>query len=297
MHRTPESVEWPTMAVATAIASILGAAFAAYAHAQPVASAFLFLVAGAWYGSLQHEVVHGHPTPWPVVNLMIGAMPLGLVFPFDEYRRTHLVHHDDGILTDPRLDPESRYVAAPTWNAAGPIGRMLLAVQTTLLGTVTVGVVSTPIRFWAQAVYPSSQHRLRTAVVLRHLAGVAVVLAAVRLLGTPIWFYIATFGYGGLAATLLRSFAEHRAVPTGTQSAVVAAGRALSLLYLNNNLHFTHHLHPGAPWFAIPRLHLQADGDRIAQSGAGFYAGGYKEVVQRFAIRPIGPSVHPANRW
>lgn len=296
MPRTPSRVEWPTIAVATAIYALFAAAFVAYSYGLSFASGLLFVVAGAWYGSLQHEVVHGHPTPWNAVNVAIGAMPLGLIFPFAEYRRTHLIHHDDQILTDPLLDPESHYVSSSTWEQAHPLTRKLLTVQTTLIGFLTVGAVHSVVTFWVNAVKPSNPDRLPLAVVVRHVIGVSLILITLGTLGVPIWFYIATFGYGGLAATLLRSFAEHRAADSGSQSAVIAAGPVMSLLFLNNNLHYTHHLSPGAAWFAIPELHRQSDGVQLALDGAGFYAGGYKELMQKFAFRSSRSPVHPHTK-
>ncbi len=293
MPRTPPAIEWPTIAVAASIYSLLAAAFVAHTQGMSIASAVLFVIAGAWYGSLQHEVVHGHPTPWHTVNVILGGLPLGLVYPFDEYRRTHLIHHNDLILTNPQLDPESHYVTASTWQNASPLKRTLLTVQSTLVGALTVGAVHAVIAFWANAVKPKNPDRLSLAVVLRHVAGVSLILVAVAMLGVPIWFYVVTFGYGGLAATLLRSFAEHRAVDSGTQSAVIVAGPVMSLLYLNNNLHYTHHLSPGAPWFAIPELHRKSGGDQLAKAGAGLYVGGYKEIVQRYAFRSSRSPVHP----
>ena len=59
----------------------------------------------AWQMNLQHEVIHGHPTPWRAVNEAIGVWPLSLWLPYSRYRETHLRHHQDANLTDPFEDP------------------------------------------------------------------------------------------------------------------------------------------------------------------------------------------------
>ena len=66
----------------------------------------------------------------------------------------------------------------------------------------------------------------------------------------------------------VRSFAEHRFVDGGTQSAVVRAGPVMSLLFLNNNLHLSHHARPGVPWYQLPALHERLDGRRRSRPPA-----------------------------
>ena len=135
----PTRVEWPTVAVACSIA----AGFAAILrwHDQlptAIVVAALALLA-AWYNSLQHEVIHGHPTPWRRVNVAIASLPIGLVIPFGWYRSSHLAHHRDQHLTDPTLDPESFYVSAAVWESYGRAGRAVLWVLSTLPGRMIAG--------------------------------------------------------------------------------------------------------------------------------------------------------------
>jgi len=58
----------------------------------------------AWHSSLQHELLHGHPTPWQGVNRAIGLIQLSLWLPYDVYRASHLAHHQDETLTNPQHD-------------------------------------------------------------------------------------------------------------------------------------------------------------------------------------------------
>ena len=52
-------------------------------------SAPLLSVLLTWYGSLQHETIHGHPTPFRRFNGMLGSLPLSLWIPYTVYRETH----------------------------------------------------------------------------------------------------------------------------------------------------------------------------------------------------------------
>ena len=113
--------------------------------------------------------------------------------------------------------------------------------------------------------------------------------------GMPVWEYVVGFVLLGQSLTLLRSFVEHCAVPEGTRSAVVKAGPLMSLLYLNNNLHHTHHAEPSTPWYTLPALHRSMGSDEIAATGAGLYRNGYLEVARRNLIRPFCQPDHPLS--
>jgi len=65
--------------------------------------------------SIQHELIHGHPTRWPAINKALGFLPFAVWYPYDIYRDTHLAHHNDEVLTVPGQDPESRYVTGAFW--------------------------------------------------------------------------------------------------------------------------------------------------------------------------------------
>src|SRR5262245_16883598 len=104
---------------------------------------WLLLPAGgwimAWHMSLQHEIVHGHPTRSRAINAMLGFPPLSLWLPFERYRALHMAHHRDSILTDPIEDPESAYATRSQWDQWRSPVRLLLRINTTLAGRVIVG--------------------------------------------------------------------------------------------------------------------------------------------------------------
>ena len=107
-----------------------------------------------------------------------------------------------------------------------------------------------------------------------------------RATGLAVWVYVIGVAWGGGALSLLRSFAEHRKSDAGTSSAVVHAGWFFSLLFLNNNLHHTHHARPGVPWYGLPDVHARIGSDRIAAAGAGLYRG-YGAISRRYLFRPF----------
>lgn len=289
----PIRVEWPTVAVACSIAAGF-AAILVWHDQLPVAIvvAALALLA-AWYNSLQHEVIHGHPTPSRRVNTAMASLPVGLVIPFGWYRSSHLAHHDDQHLTDPTLDPESFYVSAEAWESSGRAGRAVLWVLSTLPGRMVVGPPVLTLRMVATGWSAFRRRPVYTAVRgIRHVSGVVAVLGVVILSGLDVWVYLLGAVWFGWSISLMRGFAEHRFVEEGAQSAVVRAGPVMSLLYLNNNLHLSHHARPGVPWYELPALHRRLDADTGAAAGAGLYTG-YLDVARRFAVRPFCQPVHP----
>jgi fatty acid desaturase len=289
----PQRVEWPTVAVIGGIAGGLAAVLRWHDDLPtPVVVAALAVLA-AWYNSLQHEVIHGHPTPWRRINTAMASLPVGLVVPFSWYRSSHIAHHRDEHLTDPTLDPESFYVSAAAWESYGRPRRMLLRVLSTLPGRMLAGPPVLTARMIAGAWSALRTQPVDTVLRIgRHAAGAAAVLAVVVASGMEVWVYVLGAVWFGWSISLMRSFAEHRFVDGGTYSAVVRAGPLISLLYLNNNLHLSHHARPGVPWYRLPAEHERLGADARAATGAGLYSS-YLDVARRFVVRPFCEPVHP----
>jgi fatty acid desaturase len=287
-------VGWPTVALALGTLAAWCALQAVHARIGSVGYVVASAAVGCLHLSLQHEAVHGHPFRSRRANAVLAGWPLALWLPFGVYRRQHLAHHATPDLTDPIADPESFHVTPERWAGAGRVGRALLVVQRTLVGRLALGPVSavaTSLRDEARRVARRDAAAVRTWAV--HLPVAALVVAvAVGAFGVPWWQYALGWTYGALALSLLRSFAEHRAVPVGTRAAVVRTGPLLSLLFLNTNLHETHHRFPGVAWYELPAVHERTGGDAAAAAGAGLYRG-YREVVARHALRPFDHPVDP----
>ena len=92
---------------------------------------------------MQHEVLHGHPTPWAALNTAIAFPPISLWLPYRVYRDSHLLHHEVE-LTAPGVDPESFYVSPAQWEAASSARRLLLRVNRTFVGRLTIGPLLGP---------------------------------------------------------------------------------------------------------------------------------------------------------
>lgn len=296
--RPVPAVEWPTLALAAAIHGAWVTLCVFHAALPWWGFAAAAAIVSAWFGSLQHEIIHGHPTSRRRVNALLAAPPLWLWLPFARYRDSHLAHHDDARLTDPLDDPESRYWTRAAWDALGPVGRALHAAQATLLGRVTLGPAWTIALFVhaeAAAVRAGDREARRAwlihaALLVPHGAFVFAVC------GVPIWLYALGFVQGGLALTLIRSFAEHRAAQdVARRTAVVENSALLGPLFLFNNLHAAHHRWPRVPWYRLPALYRAERESLLAANGGLVYAG-YGEVARRFLFRHHDTPVHPTGR-
>jgi len=244
----------------------------------------------AWHMSLQHELIHFHPTSSPRINAALAWPPLNLWLPFALYREQHLRHHRDAHLTDPLEDPESTYMSMPDWTRARRARRLLHTACNTFAGRLLIGPACTIARFW------SGQAATPWRILAGHAAGIALVLGWVcgicRI--NPL-AYVACFIYPGTALILLRSLAEHRAAARPEdRTAVVEQAGPLGLLFLNNNLHVLHHEHPSIPWYALPKHWRQTRGALLATRQGPVYRS-YLDVAARYAWRPHHPGPHPAH--
>ncbi len=245
----------------------------------------------AWHGSLQHETIHGHPTPWRRVNRLLGQVPLSLWLPYGRYERLHLAHHRTEHLTVPGLDPEARYLPSKS----GPFARALAGATATLAGRLVLGPPIEIALFLASEVQAlaADEPGARRAWAA-HAAGVAGIWAWLHWgCGFSLAGYLAAFVYPGASLSLLRSFAEHRAdAAPERRVAVVENAPVLGLLFLNNNLHAAHHAFPGASWRQLPKLYAEHR-DALLDANGGLVYRGYAEVARRFLFRAHDTLVHP----
>lgn len=292
------AIEWPTLALAAGIYG--GWGLVTCFHASLPLWLLLALAAWlmAWHGSLQHEVIHGHPTRFRWLNTAIGSIPLSLWLPFERYRQTHLAHHNDERLTDPLDDPESHYWTADDWRRLGWFGRAIATAQTTLVGRVLLGPPWLIGRFLVQEFRDvANGDRARLWIWTRHAGLVAGVLVWIVIVAQmPIWFYLVAFVYAGTALTLVRSFAEHRAhVDVERRTAIVERAPILGLLFLHNNLHAVHHRWPTLPWYALPGFYQRHRQTIVGTAAGGPIYRGYGDVFRRFGWRSHDRPVHPVR--
>jgi len=294
MARPFEPIEWPTVGLAAALYAAFGVLTWFHA-ALPVS--FVAVAGGslvALHGSLQHEVVHGHPTRWQWINEVLIFPSLWLWLPFRLYRDSHLHHHRQSILTDPAEDPESFYVDAEAWVRLPRLVRALLWVNNTLVGRLAIGPVLTIGRFLAAEIRDTHWNPSRLGAWLAHAAGAGLVVAWVAgVCAMPIADYFLIFVYPGVALTLLRSFAEHQAHPDpARRTTIVEAEAPFAVLFLNNNLHVVHHRHPRLPWYRLPSVYARNRDAFGADSGGAVYRG-YRAVAAKFFLAPRQSPIHP----
>jgi fatty acid desaturase len=282
-----------------ALAAVIYGGWAALTLCHAMLPAWLVAALGAWliawHSSLQHEIVHGHPTRWKRVNAAIAFAPLSLWLPYARFPMTHLAHHRDEALTDPLDDPESFYLTPAQWQRRHKLTRALLRAQTTLLGRLALGPGWTVGRFLigeARGIAAGDGERL--GIWAMHLAGVAaIVYWLVAICDMSLTFYLAAIVYPGTALLLVRSFAEHRAAPEMRERiAIVENAAILGPLFLFNNLHAAHHERPDIPWYALPRWY-RANRTRLVRANGGLVYDGYGEVARRFLLTPHDTPMHP----
>lgn len=153
--------EWPTWAV---IVAVYAGWFGVTVNARTLGFAptvALLAVLSCWYMSLQHELIHEHPTRWPLVNMLFGLAPLAVWFPYEVYRDSHLRHHDDAHLTEPGRDPETYYVAPEQWANAGAVLRAALAARNTFAGRMLIGPWFSIAASWREAAQAVAGQRWR----------------------------------------------------------------------------------------------------------------------------------------
>lgn len=249
----------------------------------------------AWQGSLQHELLHGHPTRSRLINSIFAWPPLDLWMPYHVYRESHLEHHRIEVLSEPVQDPESYYFLRQDWDGLCPVRRSLLRVNNCMLGRAIFGPMIGIIRFLL------SELRLMGQGNFSHLPGWGfhIALSAVMLfglqhyLGIPAWLYAIGIAYPSTSFIMMRSFLEHRPSDTpGHRTVIVEGGWFWRWLFLNNNLHVCHHNAPGVAWYKLPAVYRE-NRDAILESNGGYLFRSYGEIARNYLIKPKDMPVYP----
>lgn len=295
--RNPYRVEWPTMALIVACYGLWTSAGYFIYPAFPALSLLLMGVAVALHSSLQHEVLHGHPTRNARFNEALVFLPIGIFYPYRSYKRTHLQHHADERLTDPFDDPESYYRAMGDWEKMPILLKILLAWNNTFIGRLVIGpplmVVGFTMAEWRKIA--KGERRVIYAWSL-HLAGlIPTILILSLVFGIPIWLYVSVSAYLGVSLIAIRSYCEHQWSEQPDGRTIIVESSVLAPLFLYNNLHFVHHKLPTAAWYTLPSLYSnkRADWQRMND---GYVFANYFEVLRAFAFKAKEPVAHPALR-
>ena len=250
------------------------------------------------HSSLQHEILHGHPTRWTQVNRWLGIVPLSLWIPYDRFRVLHLTHHINDRLTDPIDDPETNYVTPAEWQRRSQFARWNFQLQLTLAGRVLVGSWWRMGVFWASEArsFARNEPGVRAAWITHLVLCVPVVYWVTAVCGIAFWFYVVAMVIPGNGILLIRSYAEHRArADMHQRTAVVENSWLLGPLFLFNNLHSLHHAEPGLPWYRYRRRY-KVTRDRLLAANGGLVYSTYFDVARRYLFRMHDQAQHPLGR-
>lgn len=282
--------EWPTLV--TILICYLGWAASLWVLPLPV-GVLLGAITIALHASLQHEVIHGHPFPVQWLNDLLIWPPLMVTVPYARFKTTHLAHHNDEVITDPYDDPESYYLHPQTWADIPRPVQQLLWFNNTIAGRLTVGPAIGTVAFFM------SEWRLRSPDILRawilHLPAVIAVLWVVYMSPMPLWAY-GIAAYLGMSILKLRSFLEHQAHARASgRSVIVERGGVFGFLFLNNNLHVVHHMHPGVAWYDLPALYRSRKDHYLRRNGGYFYRS-YGQLIKKYFLTAKESVAHPLWR-
>ncbi len=288
--------EWPTLALVAACYGLWVLATMVFSAVWLPLSIALASLAIALHSSLSHEALHGHPFKRASWNAALVFPALTLFIPYLRFRDTHIAHHNDETLTDPYDDPESNYLDPAIWQGLPGGVQRLLRFNNTLIGRLSVGPLIAQFTFMrADLRAIAAGDRRVLAGWLWHLPAVAVVLIWLALSPMPVWAYVIA-AYFAISILKIRTFLEHQAHEDDAQRTVIIEDRGpLALMFLNNNLHVVHHMHPNVPWYRLPALYW-ANRDRYLGRNHGYRYASYAEVFRRHLWRAKDPVPHPVWR-
>ena len=286
--------QWPTWAT-------LGLCYGLFAISTTWVAAFwmplgvvLAVLSIALHSSLTHEVMHGHPFKNIHLNAALVFPALSFTIPYMRFRDTHLAHHVDSRLTDPYDDPESCYLDPKVWSGLNRFERVLLIFNNTLIGRLVVGPAI------GQYAFMRSDLRLikagdRCVLVgwIWHIPAVALPFWwIVEISAMPVWAYLIAV-YFGLSILKIRTYLEHRAHTLSRGRTVIIEDRGiLAFLFLNNNFHSVHHMHPDVCWYDLPVLY-ESEKERFLAVNECYHYRSYGDVFRRYFFKAKEPVAHP----
>ncbi|MEM7520044.1 MAG: fatty acid desaturase [Pseudomonadota bacterium] len=284
--------DWPTLGVLMGCLSVWS-----FALLMPPSwlgvQAVLLVFALTLHSSLSHEILHGHPFQSDRAGTVLGIVQPGLFIPYLRFKEQHLAHHRNADLTDPYDDPETNYLDPAVWSRLPRAVQRVLTFNNTLFGRMLVGPAIGTAVFWRQEARLIWQGDARIAAQwAAHLPGVALVLWIVSLTSVPIWLYLVAC-YCAMSVLRIRTFLEHQAHEKAAGRSVIIEDRGLlAFLFLNNNFHVVHHMHPQVSWYRLPAIY-RARKERFVRLNRGYVFRSYGEVFGRFFLSCKDPVAHP----
>ncbi len=293
-----ERIEWPTVILIVVVYAVLVSLV--YFHASLAWWMILPLgaYAAALHSSLQHEVLHGHPTRLRRMNEAMVYISPQLWLPYGRYRDLHLAHHNDLNLTCPVKDPKSYYVLPDHWVGVSGWRKMLYRFNNTLFGRMLIGPAVSIIQFWSAEFSALAKGRADGRKCWVHfLISAVLVLGFVIWCGMPVWQYLLLVAYPSISLALVRSYCEHQAAEdVGHRTIIVEASPFWALLFLNNNLHIAHHERPAIAWYKLPAFYA-AEKQRLIERNGHYVKTGYGAIFRDYFFRAKEDLPHPNLEW
>jgi fatty acid desaturase len=284
--------EWPTWLIIVSVYTVWWLVLLNF-ESLPFAPVMLVIVLG-FHGSVQHELLHGHPSHNQTLNDFLAYPPLALWYPYPVYKNSHLTHHENVNLTIPGVDPESYYVSEKQWNNLSNFRQQLALFNMTILGRLFVAPLWHFINLNKQCIESITSKSSREALVW--VTHAVLVLGLLLLVGlffkVNLFIYIAC-AYFSQSVILLRSFYEHRADNyPNHRSIIMKAALPMRLLFLNNNYHSVHHENPGMSWYQLPNEY-KSNRNEYDNMNGNFIESGYYKWILKYLLRPID---HPKHK-
>ncbi len=295
MRETPLRItEWPTLILLVVCYALwaLGTTWAAQLWVP--LGIVLATLGAALHSSLSHEMLHGHPTSNRHVNAALVFPALSVCIPYIRFRDTHLAHHQDSFLTDPYDDPESNYHDPAVWAQLPRWFQRVLMFNNSLLGRLLIGPMVGQIAFMRDDLRQILAGDRRVLMGwLMHIPAVGLVLWWVLAVGSlPVWAWLLSV-YMAHAILKIRTFLEHQAHERARGRTVIIEDKGpLALIFLNNNLHVVHHMHPRVPWYSLPTLYASNKG-RYLDRNDGYRYTSYAEIFRCYFFKAKDPVPHP----
>jgi fatty acid desaturase len=108
----------------------------------------------------------------------------------------------------------------------------------------------------------------------------------------PFWAYVISV-FIGIGLLRIRTFLEHRAHEAFRARTVIIEDRGpLALLFLNNNYHAVHHMHPNVAWYKLPGLYRENRAHYQRRNG-GYVFASYAEIIAKYLFKAKDPVPHP----
>jgi fatty acid desaturase len=292
-QRDQTGIEWPTVFLWLGCWLTWLIALFVLPLLSTVLAGILLVFVLVLQSSLSHEALHGHPFRAKWVNDGMAMLSLGLFIPYIRFRDTHLAHHIDERLTDPYDDPETNFCDPAVWDKMPKWQHVLMNANNTLMGRMLIGPVISQLSFmrgdW-QAMRAGA--REVTVAWALHLVSCVIVVGIVVASDLSIWAYLVSC-YFAMSILKIRTFLEHRAHNDAiARTVIIDDAGPLAFLFLNNNLHAVHHMHPQVAWYDLPQLYRQN-----AQSYDGFNEGynyaSYAQIFKTYFVKAKDPVPHP----